>query len=92
MNESPPQHGGHRYSTDRKNPHQPDSILTSSTSSTSSSPLTRSASPTASEMRERLYPCTPGKKYVATMTVQPQQDGDLLLEKGMQVEGPIVNW
>lgn len=43
-------------------------------------------------MRERLYPCTPGKTYVATMTVQPQQDGDLLLEKGMQVEGQIVNW
>lgn len=42
-------------------------------------------------MRERLYPCTPGKKYIATMTVQPQQDGDLLLEKGMQVEGQRVN-
>ena len=90
MSHSPPQHGGHHYSIDRKNSYQSDFILTSSTSSTFSSPLTQSVSPTASEMRERLYPCPPGKRYIAKTTVQPQQDGDLLLEKGMQVEGQII--
>ena len=90
MSHSPPQHGDHHYSIDRKNSYQSDFILTSSTSSTSSSPLTQSVSSTASEMRETLYHCPSGKRYIATRTVQPQQDGDLLLEKGMQVEGQII--
>ena len=76
-NESPPAKGHHRYSTDRKTSPKP---------SHHSPPLFSPG--TSLAMRERLYPvATPGKKYVVTMNVDPQQDGDLHLTRGMVVEG-----
>ena len=37
--------------------------------------------------RERLYPCTPGEKFVATRNIEASRNGDLTLSKGMEVEG-----
>lgn len=70
-----PSQKGRRYSTDRKANNSPP--LTSPTS-------TRSPSPS---LRERLYPITTVKKYIAVMDIEPQQDEDLRLTKGADVEG-----
>ena len=40
--------------------------------------------------RERLYPCTPGKKFVAVKDIEASRAGDLSLSKGMNVEGMVM--
>ena len=77
-----PQTRGHRYSTDRK---------------TSPKSLHQSPPPPAAMLgtpplaiRERLYPVsTPGKKYFVTMNVDPEQEGDLHLTRGMSIDGML---
>uniref|UniRef100_A0A1X7UNN6 SH3 and multiple ankyrin repeat domains protein 3 n=1 Tax=Amphimedon queenslandica TaxID=400682 RepID=A0A1X7UNN6_AMPQE len=73
-----PQSRKHRYSTDRKT--SPKSLHQSPT------PAPMPGTPPLA-IRERLYPVgTPGKKYFVTMNVDPEQEGDLHLTRGMTVD------
>ena len=74
----------HRYSDSR--------IKKQSTPPSSSFPTVHSSSPrSVSSIRERLYACkSAGKKYIVTRDISPQQEGDLVLTKGMEIEGTCV--
>ena len=78
-----PQTRGHRYSTDRK-------ISPKSLHQSPPPALVHSPGTPPLAIRERLYPVsTPGKKYFVTMNVDPEQEGDLHLTRGMTIDGML---
>ena len=68
----------------------PVQAFASSTSGSSSFPELRPVPFIPSSTRERMYGCSPGKKYTVLRNVEPQQPGDLTLSEGMEVEGTII--